>query len=241
MCLWCADLPFCIPLGFFQSVPALHGSINEKNQVTSCWIYVRNTHTNWGFPYSSVGKESTWDAGDPSLIPGSGRSSREGIGCPLQYSWASLVAQLIKNPPAVWEIWVRSLGWEDPLEKARATHSSILAWRIPWTSQKSQTQLSNFHFMHINYICLHTNTQKWNSKDSWGICRLFFLFFVWLFFPYNRCCWSECCFFLFWFQIYCDIISSYKLYLLRVYGQRSFDKYVHLYNHHYNQGIEHHP
>ena len=55
------------------------------------------------------------------------------IDCPLQYSWASLVAQLVKNPPAMWETWVRSLGWEDPLEKGKATHFSILAWRIPWT------------------------------------------------------------------------------------------------------------
>ena len=51
---------------------------------------------------------------------------------PLQYSWASLVAQLVKNPPAMWETWVRSLGWEDPLEKGMANHSSILAWRIEW-------------------------------------------------------------------------------------------------------------
>ena len=65
------------------------------------------------------------------MIPGSGRSAGERIGYPLQYSQASLVAQLVKNLPAVWETWVRSLGWEDPLEKGRATHSSILAWRIP--------------------------------------------------------------------------------------------------------------
>ena len=74
------------------------------------------------------------------LIPGSGRSSGEGIGYPLQYSWASLVAQLVKNPPAMWETWVRSLGWEDPLEKGRATHSSILAWRISWTVQSMGSQ-----------------------------------------------------------------------------------------------------
>ena len=55
--------------------------------------------------------------GDPGLIPGSGRSSGEGIGYPLQYSWASLVGQLVNNLPAMWEIWVQSLGWEDPLEK----------------------------------------------------------------------------------------------------------------------------
>ena len=87
---------------------------------------------NEGFPHSSVGKESTCNAGDPSSIPGSGRSAGEEIGYPLKYSWASLVAQLVKNPPAMQEIWVRSLGWEDPLEKGKATHSSILAWKIPW-------------------------------------------------------------------------------------------------------------
>ena len=64
---------------------------------------------------SSAGKESACNAGDPGTIPGSGRSAGEGIGYPLQYSWASLVAQLVKNPPAIWETWVRSLGWEDPL------------------------------------------------------------------------------------------------------------------------------
>ena len=85
------------------------------------------------FPDSSVGKESACNAGDSGLIPGSGRSAGEGIGYPLQYSWASLVDQLVKNQPAVQETWVRSLGWEDPLEKGKATHANILAWRIPWT------------------------------------------------------------------------------------------------------------
>ena len=80
-----------------------------------------------GFPDSSVGKECACHAGDPSSIPGSGRSAGERIGYPLQYSWASLVAQLVKNSPAIWETWVRSLDWEDPLEKGKATHSSILA------------------------------------------------------------------------------------------------------------------
>ena len=81
----------------------------------------------------SAGKESTSNAGDPGLIPGSGRSPGEEIGYPLQYSWASLMAQLVKNRPAMQETWVRSLGWEDPLEKGKASHSSILAWRITWT------------------------------------------------------------------------------------------------------------
>ena len=68
-----------------------------------------------GFPGSSAGKESTCDAGDFGLIPGLGRSTGEGIGYSLQYSWASPVAQLVKNPPAMRETWVRSLGWEDLL------------------------------------------------------------------------------------------------------------------------------
>ena len=83
-----------------------------------------------GFPNSSVRKESAYNAGDRDSIAGSGRSAGEEIGYPLQYSWTSLVAQLIKNPPAMWETWVQSLGWKGPLEKEKATHSSILAWRI---------------------------------------------------------------------------------------------------------------
>ena len=67
------------------------------------------------------------------MIPGSGRSPGEGIKLPtpVQYSWASLVSQMVKNLTSVWETWVRSLGWEDPLEEGMATHSSMLAWRIP--------------------------------------------------------------------------------------------------------------
>ena len=86
-----------------------------------------------GFPDSSVGKESACNSGDCGSIRGLGRSAGEGIGYPLQYSWASLVAQLVKNLPAMQETWLRFLGWEHPLEKGKATHSTILAWRIPWT------------------------------------------------------------------------------------------------------------
>ena len=84
-----------------------------------------------GFLHSSVGKESACNSGDPGSIPDSG-SAGEAIGYPLQFSWAFLLAQLIKNLPAMHETWARSLGWEDPLEKGEATHSSIVAWRIPW-------------------------------------------------------------------------------------------------------------
>ena len=75
------------------------------------------------FVSSSAGKESVCNAGDPGLIPGSGRSTGDRIGYPLQY----FVARLVKNLPAMWETWVGSLGWEDPLKKGKATHSSILA------------------------------------------------------------------------------------------------------------------
>ena len=92
-----------------------------------------------GFPGSSAGKESACNAGDPGLIPGSRRSPGEGIGYPLQYSWASLVAQIVKNPSAMQDTWVQSLGWEDPLEEGTATHFSILAWRIPMDREAWQT------------------------------------------------------------------------------------------------------
>ena len=88
-----------------------------------------------GFPGSSAGKEYTCNVEDPGLIPGWGRSAGEGIGYPLQDSWTSLVAQMVKNLTAMWETWVRFLGWEDPLHKRTSTHSSILAWRIQWTKE----------------------------------------------------------------------------------------------------------
>ena len=89
-----------------------------------------------GFPDSSVSKESAWNAGDPGSIPGLGISPGEGIGYPLQYSWTSLLAQSVKNLPAGQETCVRSLGWEDLLEEGVATHSTVLAWRIPWTEER---------------------------------------------------------------------------------------------------------
>ena len=83
------------------------------------------------FPHSSAGKESACNAGDPGSIPGLGRSAGEGIGYPLQHSWASLVAHMVKNPPSMLESWVRSLGWDSLEKEEMATHPGILAWRIP--------------------------------------------------------------------------------------------------------------
>ena len=73
------------------------------------------------------------------MIPGLGRSPGEELGYSSQYSWAFFVAQLAKNPPAMWETWVQSLDWEDPLEKENVTHSSILAYRILWGCKESDT------------------------------------------------------------------------------------------------------
>ena len=84
---------------------------------------------------NSASKESTCNVGDPNLIPGWGSSLGKGVDYPLQYSWASLEAQTVKNLPVMQEIWVWSLGWADTLEEGMATHSRILAWRIPRTEE----------------------------------------------------------------------------------------------------------
>ena len=89
---------------------------------------------------SSVGKELTCNPGDPGLIPGLESSPGAGVGYPLQYSWGFLVAQTVKNPPAMRETWIQSLDWEDPLEEGMATYSSILAWEIPWTGKPGGLQ-----------------------------------------------------------------------------------------------------
>ena len=104
-----------------------------------------------GFPDSSVGKESVCNAGDSDLIPGSGRSAGEGIGYPLQYSWASLVAHLVKNLPAMQEIWVRSLGWEDPLEKGTATQPILVFWP------------GEFHGLYSPWGCKESDMTEWLS------------------------------------------------------------------------------
>ena len=109
-----------------------------------------------GVPGSSAGKQYTCNAGDPDLIPGSGRSTGEGMGYPPQYSWVSLVAQLVKNLPAMRKTWVRSLGWEDPLKKGTAIPSSTLAWRSPWGCKESDMteglSLSTFRIKVMLYI-----------------------------------------------------------------------------------------
>ena len=139
---------------------------------------------------NSAVKESTCSAGDPGLIPLWGRYPGEVIDHPLQYSWASLVTQLVKNPPALWETWVRLLDWEDPLEKGMATHSSILAWRIRWTVKsvgvsKSWTQLSNFYVTYT--VCLYLDhmiyplkiTIIYEKQIQNLVCTIFLIYFIW--------------------------------------------------------------
>ena len=130
---------------------AIHGVAESRTRLSNwsdlIWICTR------GLPGSSAGKEYTCNARDFASIPGSGRSSGEGIGYPLQYSWAFLLSQIVKNPPTMRETWFWSLGLADPLKEGMATHSSISAWRIPmdreawWVTAhevtKSWTWLSN--------------------------------------------------------------------------------------------------
>ena len=92
---------------------------NLRKSVCVCMLM----YAYMGLPGTSAGKESACNAKDSRSVPGSGRSPGEGIGYPLQYSWASLVAQLVKNLPAMRETWVRSLGWEDPLENPHGQRS----------------------------------------------------------------------------------------------------------------------
>ena len=118
-----------------------------------------------GFPDSSVGKESTCNAADPSSILGSGRSPGEGIGYPLQYSWASLVARMTKNPTAMLETWVKSLGWEDPLEEGMSTQFIILSWRIPMDRGAWQTTV---HGVTESNLTERLSTAKRNSLLNWS-------------------------------------------------------------------------
>ena len=121
----------------FTSADALPTTMCITSLVLKQYFLLKHSMLYIGFPGSSAGKESAYNAGDINSIPGSGSSPGEGKDYPLQYSWASLVAQTVKNRPAMWETWVQSLGWEDPLEEGMATHSSILA---PWTEEPGGLQ-----------------------------------------------------------------------------------------------------
>ena len=141
------------------SLPALYQFVSIRSWESRCIETLFH-----GVVNSLVGKESACSAGDPSWIPGSERSAGEGIGYPLQCFRASLVAQLVKNLLAVWETWVRSLGWEDPLEKEKATHSRILTWRIPWTVYSPCKELDTTE--QLSLIHSRTELEIWRVLNT---------------------------------------------------------------------------
>ena len=130
------------------------GSSPVRVCILSCSVLSDSSATPWTVAGASLVAQlvkNLQQCRDPHLIPGLGRSPEGGKDYPSKYSWASLVAHMVKNPPIMWETWVWFLGREDPLEEGMATHSSILAWRIPmyrgawWATvhgiTKSQTRL----------------------------------------------------------------------------------------------------
>ena len=143
----------------------------------------------WSSPGSSAGKVSTCNTGDPGLIPGLGTSAGEGIGYWLQYSWASLVAQTIKNPPAMWETWVWSLGWEVPLEKGTGYPIQYSSLENSWTEESGRLQSMGSQKVHncaaftfilyvilrILELILQAVRSQWNSsnfmmRSTWTKC-----------------------------------------------------------------------
>ena len=133
----------------------------------------------WGFPDSSVGKESACNAGDPGSIPGLGRSTGEVIGYPLQYSWAFLVAQLVKNLHAMWETWVWSLDGTIPWRRRR------LPTLVFWPGE--------FHGLYSLWGHRESDTTEWLSlsqqvmwpwKNYYSLCFLISSFVKWGF------CWN---------------------------------------------------
>ena len=123
----------------------------QDQRAARIFSFLRTLHT---VLWTSVGKESACNAGDPASIPGSGKSVGEGIGYPLQYSWASLGAQLVKNPPAMWETWVQS--WVGKIARRRERlptpvfwPGEFRGWCSPWGC-KSCTRLSRLHFSYCS-------------------------------------------------------------------------------------------
>ena len=147
---------------FIKNVP-LNSDLTQEEGIYSSSLEAKHiivfVSTSLGFPGNSSCKgsriclerrrlhfssvkdpESAWNAGDSTSIPGLGSSPGEGISCPLQYSWASQVAQTVKNLPAMQEIWVQPLGWEDSLEEGMATHLVSLPGEYPCTEEPGRLQ-----------------------------------------------------------------------------------------------------
>ena len=123
---------------------------------------------------SSAGKESACNSGYPGLIPGSGNSPREETGYPLQYSWASMVAQTVKNPPVMRHIWVWSLGWEDPLEGSSWQHTLVfLPGESPWTEEPGGLQSMWSQRVGYDWVTKHTAQRPSTLFGSWDSSSIF--------------------------------------------------------------------
>ena len=144
-------------------------NINKQTTQSKQWAEDLNRHfcvsfNEDRFPGGSAGKEHACNR-RPRIYSWR-RFPGKGIGYPLQYSWASLVAQLGKNLPTMWETWIQSLDWENPLEKRRATHSSKLAWRIPWTLYSPWGCKEWHDWVTFTFQRRHTDGQKAHEKMS---------------------------------------------------------------------------
>ena len=122
----------CLSHWFF-SIFCLHFYLFLLLHLLTLEFYSFLMYVFWGFPCSSAGKESTCNIGEPSLIPGLGRSAGEGLGHPLQYFWASLVVQVVKNAPAMWETWFNH--WVGMIPWRREWLPTPVSWRILWTEE----------------------------------------------------------------------------------------------------------
>ena len=177
------------PIGSFSGISEMHIHVHQKTctrltRYTDIQIHKRIINSfdyEWNIAiYNHTGEFHKHNAeqnfldrripNDDSFIQNSNIGRFGGLG-------ASLMAQLVKNLPSMWETWVRFLGWEDPLEKGKATHSSSLAWRIPWTvqSMESWTQMSNFHFHFGGLEICNCNLEcsgyiwGWGTMIWWGM------------------------------------------------------------------------
>ena len=145
---------FCfLPLGHPQYIWLFCSMVSQRSLRTlssSIFIFflrLDNLYCPMGCSGSSAGKESIYNSGDPSSIPRLGRSAGEGIGYLFQDSWASLVAQQVKNLPAVWKTWVRYQGWEDPWRRERLPSS------VFWPRE--------FHGLHSPWGCKDPDMTEW--------------------------------------------------------------------------------
>ena len=154
---------------------------------------VRHNWSNWAHIHfgSSAGKESACNVGDPGSIPGLGRSPGEGIDYPLQYSWASLVAQTVKNLLAIWEIWIWSLGWEDPPGEGNGKPTLVFLLgefqgqrSLAVYSPRDHKELDTTEWLSLRFILFkirRADIKIWNSsfmfrcQETWHSWALFLL------------------------------------------------------------------